>query len=56
MKKTWITCATAAWRAPNCAEAYGWKRVPCTQGGAMRTRQAIHADVLRLAQAIVTEV
>ena len=39
-----------------CAEAYGWKRVPCTQGGAMRTRQAIHADVLRLAQAIVTEV
>ena len=39
-----------------CAGAYGWQRVPCTQAGAMRTRQAIHADVLRLAQAALTEV
>ena len=39
-----------------CAGAYGWQRVPCTQARAMRTRQAIHADVLRLAQAALTEV
>ena len=30
--------------------------ITCTQAGAMRTRQAIHADVLRLAQAALTEV
>ena len=52
MKKMWITCATAAWRGPIAPG----QRVPCTQAGAMRTRQAIHADVLRLAQAALTEV
>lgn len=39
-----------------CADKYGWQRVPCTENGAMRTRQAIHADVLRLTQTVLTEV
>lgn len=34
-----------------CAQNLGWKRVTCTENGAMRPREAIHADVLALAQA-----
>lgn len=34
-----------------CAGHLGWKRVTCTENGAMRSREAIHGDVLTLAQA-----
>ena len=34
--------------AEYCAEKLGWKTVPCLDGEAMRSVEAIHADILRL--------
>ena len=31
-----------------CAQALGWKRVACTEGGRMRAKEDIHKDVLAL--------
>lgn len=41
----------AAW----CAERLGWNTVQCTQDGAMRSIESIHAEVLALAQRILGE-
>ncbi|HJA26026.1 MAG TPA: thymidylate kinase [Candidatus Fournierella merdigallinarum] len=36
-----------------CAGTLGWARVPCTQGGGMRSIEAIHADLLKTIKEIL---
>lgn len=36
--------------AQYCAQKLGWRRVACTENGVMRSIEAIHADVVALAQ------